>query len=129
MRVLYDIEDMLVEELKKISRKEAISQTDLDNIDKLVDIIKDIETICAMKDYGYSEDNYSMTGSYNSYAQNDYSGRRGRDSMGRYTSRDDGYDHNRNQTSLIEDLQNRMRSARSEEEKESLRRAIDQLKR
>ena len=117
MKVLYDIQDMLEDELKKISKKEEITSTDLDNIYKMVDIVKDVTTVDAMhkaeqdgysrdyaRDYsrGYSDDYANAYGSYNSYARRgrdgdgdgryseDGSYRRGRDAMGRYTSRDMG---------------------------------------
>lgn len=49
MRVLYDIQDLLEDELKKIVKKEDITTTDLDSIYKMVDIVKDTTTIEAMK--------------------------------------------------------------------------------
>lgn len=154
MRVLYDIQDMLEDELKSMSKKEEISSTDLDNIYKMVDVCKDITTIEAMKkaeqegysrdyarDYsrGYSEDYANAYGSYRtSYdgrrgrdADNDgrYSEdgsyRRGRDSMGRYT-RDGGYSRN---DGAIERMEEMMRNARNEDEREAYRKAIEQMKR
>ena len=154
MRVLYDIQDMLEDELKSMSKKEEISSTDLDNIYKMVDVCKDITTIEAMKkaeqegysrdyarDYsrGYSEDYANAYGSYRtSYdgrrgrdADNDgrYSEdgsyRRGRDSMGRYT-RDGGYSSH---DGAIEHMEEMMRNARNEDEREAYRKAIEQMKR
>lgn len=147
MRVLFDIQDMLENELKSIARKEEITSSDLDNIYKMVDIVKDITTVDAMhkaemegysrdyaRDYsrGYSEDYANAYGSYNSYA------RRGRDGDGdgRYSERGsyrdgrsyDGYSGH-NKEDMIGHLQDMMRNARSEEEKESYRRAIEQMKR
>lgn len=154
MRVLFDIQDMLENELKSIARKEEITSSDLDNIYKMVDIVKDITTVDAMhkaemegysrdyaRDYsrGYSEDYANAYGSYNSYA------RRGRDGDGdgRYSERSrdggsyrdnsynrsyDGYSGH-NKEDMIGHLQEMMRNARSEEEKESYRRAIEQMKR
>ena len=132
MRVLWDIQDMLEDELKQISKKEEISSSDLDNIYKMVDVVKDITTVDAMKkaeqegysrdyarDYsrGYSEDYANAYGSYarrgrdgdgdGRYSE-DSSYRRGRDAMGRYTSRD-GYSGN-------------------EEEKEHMMRQIEDMK-
>lgn len=152
MRVLWDIQDMLEDELKKISKKEDLTTSDLDNIYKMVDIVKDVTTVDAMKkaeqegysrdyarDYsrGYSEDYSNAYGSYarrgrdgdgdGRYSE-DSSYRRGRDAMGRYTSRDDGYSgHSKEQ--MIEHLQEMMRNARNDEERESYRRAIEQMKR
>lgn len=160
MKVLWDIQDMLEDELKSISKKDEISSMDLDNIYKMVDIVKDITTVDAMKkaeqegysrdyarDYsrGYSEDYANAYGSYRgsydgSYARRgrdgdgdgryseDSSYRRGRDAMGRYTSRDDGYSgHSKDE--MIQHLEEMMRNARNEDERESYRRAIEQMKR
>lgn len=142
MRVLYDIMDLLEDELKKISKKEDMTSSDLENTYKIVDIIKDIATINAMKEAeqnGYSGEYDRSYNSYNSYAggsyarggnsrDGGYSERRGRDSMGRYTSRDGGYSgHSKEQ--MIEDLREMVREAHNEEEKESYRRALEQLSR
>lgn len=157
MKVLYDIQDMLEDELKKISKKEEITSTDLDNIYKMVDIVKDVTTVDAMhkaeqdgysrdyaRDYsrGYSDDYANAYGSYNSYARRgrdgdgdgryseDGSYRRGRDAMGRYTSRDNSYEYSRHsKEEMIDHLKEMMRNARSEEERESYRKTIEQLQR
>lgn len=175
MKVLYDIQDMLEDELKKISKKEDITTSDLDNIYKMVDIVKDVTTVDAMKkaeqegysrDYarensrGYSEDYANAYGSYNSYARRGRDGdgdgryseeggsyRRGRDAMGRYTSREGSYEggsSNRGgsyrgsyeggysgntKEDMIEQMKEAMRNARNDEERESYRRAIEQMKR
>lgn len=145
MRVLWDIQDMLEDELKQISKKEEISSSDLDNIYKMVDVVKDITTVDAMKkaeqegysrdyarDYsrGYSED---YANAYGSYA------RRGRDGDGdgRY-SEDSSYRRGRGsydgysrhgKEEMITHLEEMMRNARNDEERESYRRAIEQMKR
>lgn len=158
MKVLYEIQDILEDELKKICKKEEISSTDLENIYKMVDIVKDVTTVDAMhkaeqegysrdyaRDYsrGYSDDYANAYGSYNSYARRgrdgdsdgryseDGSYRRGRDAMGRFTGRDGSYDgysrHSKDE--MIEHLTEMMRNARSEDERESYRKAIEQMKR
>lgn len=90
--VLRDVCENLTREVKQLNSKPDISPTELDRMYKAVDIIKDIKTIEAMEDAGYSN-----MGSYYddgmSYAMRGYGGNsyaRGRDSMGRYTSRDEG---------------------------------------
>ena len=150
MSVLWDIQDMLEDELKQISKKDEISSSDLDNIYKMVDVVKDITTVDAMKkaeQEGYSRDyardysrGYSEDYAYGSYARRgrdgdgdgryseDSSYRRGRDAMGRYTSRDDGYSRH-GKEDMVEHLEEMMRNARNEEERESYRRAIEQMKR
>ena len=167
MKVLYEIQDMLEDELKKISKKDDITAMDLENIYKMVDIVKDVTTIDAMKKSeqgGYSQDysRNSYDGSYRSYGRgsyNSYDGRRGRDgdSDGRYSeegsyrrgggrgrySRDGSYEgsydgsydssyegysgHGKEQ--MVERLTEMMRNARNEEERDSYRKALEQLQR
>ena len=136
MKVLYEIQDILEDELKKICKKEEISSTDLENIYKMVDIVKDVTTVDAMhkaEQEGYSRDyarDYSR-GYSDDYANAYGSYRRGRDAMGRFTSRDSSYDgysrHSKDE--MIEHLTEMMRNARSEDERESYRKAIEQMKR
>ena len=108
MQVLYDMCEMLDDELREIVKKGDISPTELERAYKAVDIIKDIKTIEAMEDYSYDDYSrrYSYEGDNMSYNMSnarrgrdgdgdgryseDNSYRRGRDSRGRYTSRD-GY--------------------------------------
>lgn len=87
---LMNICDRLEREVAQMNSKPDISPTELDRIYKAIDIIKDIKTIEAMEDAGYSnmypysyDDGMNYSRSRNSYA-------RGRDSMGRYYSRDAG---------------------------------------
>lgn len=140
MRTLYNIKDLIEDELKTIAKKEELSETDLDNVYKMVDICKDISTIEAMKESRYSRDyseDYPMSydGSYRSYArggsyESSYA-RRGRDGDGdgRYSERggsyrDGGYSGHDNTKEKLEQM---MRKAGSEQERESIRRVLEQL--
>jgi hypothetical protein len=87
-----------------------------------------------MKEAGYSQASARMsyddpgmayTNRGNSY--DDYSYRRGRDSMGRYTSRDGYSGHDKE--SMIEGLREKMHMATNESDREAIRRAIDVLER
>ena len=120
MRVLFDIQDKMEEELKAICRKEEISTTDLENIYKIVDIVKDITTVDAM--HKANNDGYSRGWDV------DYSYARGRDYSGRYTSRDDGYSRS-SRNEMIDHLTDMMRSARTDEERENYRKTIEQMSR
>lgn len=88
---LKQLKEVLEKEIETITKKNDISPTELERLDKAVDIIKDVETICAMKeysdeDYGYSQarSSYMSRDGGNSYA-------RGRNQdTGRYMSR--GYE-------------------------------------
>lgn len=82
MEALYRLKDLLCDEIEEIVHKNDITPTELDRVYKVVDIIKDIDTIDAMenadfKDYSY-DDGMSHRG-YNrgrgSYDRG-YSGRR-----------------------------------------------------
>lgn len=98
MKVLEEICEILEGELDEIARKNNITASELEHVDKAVDIIKDIKTIKAMEsEYGDRRSSfgneYEMSGRYMPYMRRDndydgyYSERRGRDAMGRYTSR------------------------------------------
>lgn len=82
MKVLMELSDILEQELEEVTRKGSIeSSGELEWIYKAVDVLKDIETICAMRDGGSK---YSREGSYDDGG----SYRRGRAANGRYVSRD-----------------------------------------
>lgn len=143
MRTLYNIKDLIDDELKEISKKGELTETDLNNVYKMVDICKDITTIEAMKasEYSsaysreYSSENYPMSndGSYRSYARGgSYEGsyaRRGRDGDGdgRYSERGSYRDGYSGHDETREKLERLMRKAGSEQERESIRRIMEQL--
>ena len=146
MKILYETQDKMEDELRSICRKEEITPVDLDNIYKIVDVIKDVTTIEAM--HKAEQNGYSGEG-MNNYSRGwdvDYSYARGRDSRGRYTSRDghsyeDSYENSNRGRSyegdysghdkeeMIDYLMRMMRSARTEEERENYRKTIAQLER
>lgn len=130
MHKMYELREMLCEELDKITKKGELSAGSLDVVDKLTHSIKSIDTIIAMEDAGYSSDDYSMRG--NSYARGRGSNAR-RDSMGRYSSdnysmrggrsgemgRNYSYDDEMN--NLREQLEDMERMAKDEESKRMIR--------
>jgi hypothetical protein len=128
MHVLSKVCDRVEEELETFCKKPEWSSGDIQVIGWLVDQAKDIETIWAMQDAGYSQANVRM--SYDdpsmSYTHG-YSERRGRDAIGRYTSRDAGNSYT--DMSMIDMLRNKMRMATNETERENYRRVIEQLER
>lgn len=143
MKVLYKLCDKMEDELDQLYKKPELTPTDLDNIYKMVDIVKDIKTVEAMKsaeEHGWSreyareysrgyEDDYANTRAmYNTSRDDGYSYRRGRDSIGRYTSRDDGYSGHGNEE-MIANLKAMMMNARTEEERENYRKTIESLSR
>ena len=78
MKALYDLKNMLCEELEKIAKKRELTAGSLETVHKLTDTIKNIDKILMLED---EDEGYSERG-------------RRRDSMGRY-SRDDGMDYSR----------------------------------
>ena len=89
MHKLYDLKDMLCEELEKYGDKRDLSAGSLDVVDKLAHAIKNIDTIIeAGEEEGYSE-RYMYDGG--SYARGRGRNAR-RDAMGRYSR--DGYSRN-----------------------------------
>lgn len=158
MKILYTVEDRMEDELKEICKHPELSPSDVDMIYKMVDILKDTATYEAMKQSGYSLANsyenpgmsyaggrggnsnrggMSYENSYgNSYGNSydDYSFARGRDSMGRFTSREGGNSNRggysgHDKTSMIDGLREEMHKASSEAERENYRRVIEQLER
>lgn len=144
--MLEELEDLLCKDIKNVVAKNDISPPDYQCLDTSVDIFKDIETIKAMiqSDYGYPEENmrgmasgnmgmnsYGYSGAqnmnsggympqyYNSYDDGRYSGARGRSSnSGRYISRDD---------EMTAKLDNMMRTAGSEQERQIIGRMMNEI--
>ena len=105
MHALYNLKDMLCQELEEFGEKGELTAGSLETIDKLAHAVKNIDKIIMSKEdemmgSSFDDGGSSEMGSYrnsirggsfrdrsyrNSYE--DYSNRRGRDSMGRYTSR------------------------------------------
>lgn len=129
----YELEDML----EPIVKKGDISPTELDNVKDAVKSIYYIETIKAMKEYGnsndYSYNGNSYRGSYRydnmrgSY-DDGYSERRGRDSRGRYTSRD-GYSRHDEKEQMLERLERKLSMSKSEAERQAINDMIRELER
>ena len=123
MHSLYDLCDMLDDEVRQVVQQGDISPSELDRVYKAVDIIKDIKTIDAMENsydsYRGSYDSYDNMGNSNRmyrdgrrgrdgdndgrYSEDGYSNRRGRDARGRYTSRD-SYDAQQDKMQMIQKL-------------------------
>lgn len=90
MKKIDELRDMLCEELDNITEQGEITTGSLDIIDKLTHSIKSIDTIIAMEESGYSNDDYDdYSRRYDDYSRRgSYArGRRNarRDSMGRYS--------------------------------------------
>ena len=153
MDALKQLKINLEKEIEEINKKSDISPTELDRLDKAVDIIKDIETICAMKEYSYQEEeeDYKYSNRYPMYSSNlrsgnryymdrgsysyepmDNSYRRGREP--RYMNReyyDRSYDvgySGHSKEDLKMDLRMMMDNAKSDKERMAIQQLLDQWK-
>ena len=115
MHILHEIKERMDKELESICKKETWTMAEVELIGEMVDVIKDVETVYAMKDYkpedwmrgysrGYDED-YSMT------------------HMPYRNSRDD------EKHEMINNLNTMMMNARTPDERESYRSAIEHMRR
>jgi hypothetical protein len=136
---MYELKEMLCDELAKITKKGELSAGSLDAVDKLTHSIKSIDTIIAMDEYS-EDDGMSYEGSY-ARGGNRGGGNRGRsnasgvrrDSMGRY-SRDGsyrgsyrGYSRDEEMEELKMGLQELLEDASSEEERKMIRKWLKQV--
>ena len=123
------LENELANVNKKLDKSDGVlSGDDISYIDKLTHSIKSIKTTIAMmeaEDGGesgrYMPHSYGMYGTNGGYNGNSY--RRGRDSMGRYTSRR-GYSYD---DGMIEELRSLMESAPDERTKSEFRQFISKM--
>jgi hypothetical protein len=122
------LENELANVNKKLDKSEGVlSGDDISYIDKLTHSIKSVKTTIAMmeaEDGGdsgrYMPHSYGLYGTPHSYGD---SYRRGRDSMGRYTSRR-GYSYD---DGMIEELRSLMESAPDERTKSEFRQFIAKM--
>lgn len=104
MESLIKIREMLMDELDHCAQKDQLSNNSLFTVDKITHAIKSIDTIMAMEDAGYSNDDYSMRG--NSYARRNSRGRYSRDSYGgnSYRNYSRGYSRDEARDELVNQL-------------------------
>ena len=120
MHKLYELRDMLLEELEECTDKGELSAGSLEIVDKLTHSIKSIDTILAMEEAGYSNDDgysyrgYSYARGRGRNARRDSRGRYSRDSYNRY-SRRGGY--SRDKDELMEQLRDLEMSTQDEKTK------------
>lgn len=143
IEVLYDVCEVVSREMDEANDKlrqsgGKMTAGDLELIEKLSKVLKNIKTIIAMEEASEDGGSYAYDGSMSyerggnrggstrggSYAR----GRGGnprRDSMGRYSSRG-GYSRDGGDT--VAHLERMMREARNEEQKDALREAIEMMR-
>lgn len=131
MHKLYELKDMLCEELEQYGKKGELTAGSLDVVDKLTHTIKNLDKIIEK----YEEDEYSnaMGGSYARGGQGgnqsnaSYARGRGRnarrDSMGRYSS-EGGYSRN---DGMIMELRELMQDAPDDRTRQEFERFIQKI--
>ena len=138
---LHELCEKLERELNEVNTKlnqsgAKINSDDLSIIDKLTHSIKSIKTVIAMEEYpdGYSGDHPSDGGwNYNRpyYTSGNYYGnsgaRRMRDSMGRYTSRDNGYSRDASRKKMVSKLETLMDDTMSDSERMAIEECIAKI--
>lgn len=112
--------DRLEEDVEDALARGQVTGPQLSTIKCEIDMIKDIETIIAMREYGDEEESWEngysgrmpyMRGhSGNRNYSDRMSGRRGRDSMGRYTSR--GIDESQSMQNKLQHIQDQLNELR-----------------
>lgn len=138
MKALEQLKELLEEEIKKVAKKGDITPAEVEAMYKVVDIIKDIDTIEAMEEYGeddeeeYSNRGYSRRGysSRRSYMDGGGSYRRGRGMNGRYVSRDRsyrGYSMEESRDAMMAKLEEAMNEATTEHERQAIMACMDKI--
>lgn len=127
MKTLYDLKDMLCEELDEIGKKGEMSAGDLETVHKLTDTIKNIDKIVMLEDDGYSRDeDYSRDGDWGTNMRGNYGrgssyARRGSHYVRGHYSRDDARD------SMMRKLEDMLRNVDGYD-RETIQHCIDELK-
>lgn len=136
MDKMYELKEMLCDELEKITNKGELSASSLDAIEKLTHSIKSIETIIAMNEYseddGNAYDSYMRGGNRggNSNARGGRGGRsprygRNRSYRGSYDGM--GYSGEEEMEDLKMNLREMLEDAQSEDERKMIRKWISQV--
>lgn len=121
MKTLYDLKDMLCDELDEIGKKGEMSAGDLETVHKLTDTIKNIDKITMLEEGGYSRDEDYSANMRGNYGRGSSYARRGLHYVRGHYSRDDERD------SLMRKLEEMMRSTDGYD-RETIQRCIDELK-
>ena len=129
MHALYDLKDMLCEELKEYGSKEKLDVGGLDIVDKLAHAIKNIDKILEKHEMEESGMGGTYDGSYRRSYESYARGRNARrDSMGRYAREGRSRDYSRaDADEMVEDLRELMREAPDQKTRQEFQRFITKL--
>ena len=130
--------DSIAESNKKLDKQsERLSAEDAKYLDHLAHLVKSVKTVIAMEEYpdGYSGDHPSDGGwNYNRpyYTSGNYYGnsgvRRMRDSMGRYTNRDNGYSRDASRQKMVDKLSTLLDDTMSDSERQAINECIEKIR-
>ena len=130
-KAMYDLRNMLCDELDELARKGELGAGDLEIAHKLTDTIKNIDKIEMMEDDGYSRDGdysqrYSRDGDWQSSMRGAYdrdmsNARRGMHYVRGHYSRDGGIDNMKRQ------LQEMLDKADDESIRRAIQRCMDTI--
>lgn len=127
--------DSIAESMKKLEKDpERLNADDAKYLNHLAHMVKSIKTIEAME--GYYDDESSGDGGWNYnrpyYTSGNYYGnsgaRRMRDSMGRYTSRDNGYSRDASRQKMVDKLSTLLDDTMSDSERQAISECIDKIR-
>lgn len=149
MEKLKELKTLLEQQVNQITDKGDITPQDLEMLDKAVDVIKDIETICAMRkaeeEEGYSQamrgsGGYGYSGTWYDPA---YQGRQGQNYYTNGGTRTDGmsyrggnsygrnyrrmYSRDEAKDNMLDKLEELMDEATTEKERTAIRRCMEKI--
>jgi hypothetical protein len=130
--------ESIAESNKKLAKdNERLSAADVTYLDQLAHMVKSIKTVIAMEEYSddYPEGTSGEGGwNYNRpyYTSGNYYGnsgaRRMRDSMGRYTSRDNGYSRDASRQKMVDKLSTLLDDTMSDSERQAINECIEKIR-
>lgn len=141
MQEFDNVKDMLYCEIDEISKQHKLDMNTLKVLGEIVDVLKDMGTIEMFEEGVYQpepEEEYSFASSYGrdgDYSQRKhpyyYNGsngyRSGRSVNNGYSRRSRGYSYEDGKGQMIDELNNLMMKATNQNDKEAIRRLIDQI--
>ena len=126
-------QDMMICELDKLIQKNEVTPTTLEYMDKIVDIIKDLDEVLDGEDMRMNEGNSQRSYSrnynrMNSYRGNNYTGRNTRTSYSNNGMNGlDGNSQGNNKKEMLDHLYMAMDSSSNEDERKRIQRMISEL--
>lgn len=120
-KAMYDLRNMLCDELDDLARKGELGAGDLEIAHKLTATIKNIDKIEMMEDVGYSRDGDWQSGMRGAYDRDMSNARRGTHYVRGHYSRDGGIDNMKRQ------LQEMLDNADDESIRRAIQRCMDTI--